>query len=173
MARILVVREERCLGCKSCVIQCAMAHSNCGTLAEAVASADRPQSRLHVEALGDIAMPLQCRHCEDAPCASVCPTEGITRQDEQAVPVLLDQERCIGCRQCMLACPFGVIEMSRDGKAMIKCDLCIERTAAGQEPACVASCPTKALAFEELTDVLKQRRKEAVRQLARGPEAKT
>ena len=61
----------------------------------------------------------------------------------------------------MYACPFGVIDMARDGKAVVKCDLCIRRTAKGQEPACVAGCPTKAIQFRELDDWLQQRRLEA------------
>jgi carbon-monoxide dehydrogenase iron sulfur subunit len=80
--------------------------------------------------------------------------------------VLLDQDRCIGCKFCMLVCPFGVIALSRDGKAMIKCDLCVERTEAGELPACVAACPTGALKFVELDEHLRQRRREAVRRVA-------
>jgi len=58
----------------------------------------------------------------------------------------------------MCVCPFGVIDLTPDGKAMIKCDLCIERTEAGQEPACVAGCPTGAMKFREINEWLAQRR---------------
>jgi formate dehydrogenase iron-sulfur subunit len=63
--------------------------------------------------------------------------------------VLFDKERCIGCGMCVQACPFGVITMSSESKGVLKCDLCIERLAQGMEPACVSSCPTHALVFEE------------------------
>lgn len=91
---------------------------------------------------------------------TVCPTEAIHRPDEHG-PVLIDPDRCIGCKFCLVVCPFGVIDLSRDGKAMVKCDLCLERTKAGEEPACVAGCPTGALEFCEIGDWLKRRRQDA------------
>lgn len=165
MAKVIVVEEGRCLGCKSCTIACAMAHTEAETLVEAVWSENPPQPRVHVEPIGAGAMPLQCRHCEDAPCVAICPTGAIRRVSEDG-PVLLDAERCIGCRFCVFVCPFGVIEMSRDGKAMTKCDQCVDRTQAGEEPACVAACPTGALRFVELNDWLRQRRHRAAARVA-------
>lgn len=159
MAKIIVVDEVRCLGCKSCVIQCALAHSQAGTLVEALGADPPPQARVYVEPAEQYGTPLQCRHCEDAPCVAVCPTEALSRSGE-GQPVLLDAERCIGCKCCIFICPFGVIEMSRDGRAAVKCDLCAERTAAGLEPACVTACPTGALKFVDLSDELKRRRRE-------------
>ena len=167
MAKIIVVDEQRCLGCRSCELECAMAHTEASSLVEALSAEVPPQSRVHVEALGPFGMPLQCRHCEDAPCMAVCPTEAIHRPSPDG-PVLLDPERCIGCRCCLIVCPFGVIDLSRDGKAMIKCDLCQERTQAGQDPACVAACPTGALKFEEVEEYLRRRRRQAVRKIAAG-----
>jgi len=161
MAKVIVVDEDRCLGCKSCVLECALAHSEAETLVEALRADVPPQPRVHVEQGGQYGTPLQCRHCEDAPCIAVCPTEAIRRTGDDQ-PVLLDRDRCIGCKCCIFICPFGVIEMSRDGKAAVKCDLCAERTAAGRDPACVAACPTGALRFVELDEELKRRRREVV-----------
>ena len=162
MAKTIITHSERCLGCKTCELECAMAHSSVSTLVEALHSENMPQSRIHVEALGGFGMPMQCRHCEDAPCVFVCPTHAIHRFADDD-PVLLDAEKCIGCRVCLFVCPFGVIEMSRNGKAMVKCDQCLERTEIGQEPACVAGCPTGALEFTDITDYLRERRREAAR----------
>jgi len=158
------------------MIECAMAHTSAGSLAEAISSDDPPQSRVHLVPVGQFGIPLQCRHCEDAPCIAVCPTEAIHRLEDGG-PVLLDQDRCIGCKFCLLACPFGVISLSRNGKAMIKCDLCAERTEAGEQPACVSGCPTGALRFEEIEEWLTGRRRQAALRLAeshtganRGPQ---
>jgi len=167
MAKMIVVNEQRCLGCRQCTIECAMAHTDARTLAEALSLQQPPQPRVHVEAVGASGMPLQCRHCEDAPCLAICPTGAISRPAEGG-PVLLDAERCIGCKFCLLVCPFGVIELSRDGKAAIKCDQCFERTEAGEAPACVAGCPTGALEFRDVTEWLAERRRQAVAAVARA-----
>lgn len=160
MAKMIVVNPERCLACKSCVLECALAHSRASTLIEALRQETPPQSRVHVEAIGEFGMPLQCRQCEDAPCVAVCPTEALYRH-VAGDPVLLDGDKCIGCKFCIVACPFGAIDLSRDGKAIVKCDLCIERTAAGEQPACVAACHTGALKFEDVQYFLKVRRQHA------------
>ena len=173
MPRMIVVREERCLGCKSCMIACGMAHTEASSLEEAMRLESRPQSRMHLEPVGRYGTPINCQQCEDAPCVSVCPTGAMARRDPGG-PVLLDTERCIGCKFCIVVCPFGVIELSRDGKAAVKCDLCIARTEAGQLPACVAACPTKALQYVELEDWSSRRRREAaakMRQSAETPAA--
>jgi carbon-monoxide dehydrogenase iron sulfur subunit len=170
MAKMLTVDPERCLGCHSCVLACAMAHTDAATLAEALDAETPPQARVHVEPAGEYALPMQCRHCEDAPCLAVCPTGAIYRNSEESIPVLIKPDKCIGCRLCMLVCPFGVIDLSRNGKAMIKCDLCLERTAAGQLPACVEACPTKALQYRQLDEQLARCRRAAALQLAESTE---
>lgn len=165
--KAIVINIEKCLACKSCEIACAVAHSKAGVLEEAITEWPKPQSRVTVEAAGEFGVPMQCRHCEDAPCITVCPTAAIHR-DEVNAPVLIEQDRCIGCRFCLMVCPFGVIDISRDGKAVTKCDLCIVRTEAGQQPACVESCPTGALQFCELTEILIERRRAAAKQAWAG-----
>ena len=175
MAKAIVVNIEKCLACKSCEIACALVHSKSKVLEEAVAESPRPQRMVTVEAAGEYGVPMQCRHCEDAPCITVCPTEAIHRHAVND-PVLIDKDRCIGCKFCLMVCPFGVIELSRDGKAVVKCDLCIARTEIGQEPACVESCPTGALQFCELTEMLAERRRAAAKQASAavtGPEKST
>ena len=164
MSKIIVVNEERCLGCMSCVIECAVAHSEAKDLVKALTAGEKLQSRVHVEPFREFGMPLQCRHCEDAPCITICPTEAIRRPVENG-PVLIESDRCIGCKFCMIVCPFGVIDLSRDGKATVKCDLCIERTEEGKEPACVTACPTGALEFADLDEWLKRRRQQAAKRL--------
>lgn len=165
MPKMVVVNTERCLGCKSCMLACALAHAEARSLVEAVTTGTPLEPRIHVEPGGRFGIPLHCQHCEDAPCVAVCPTEALRRAAPGA-PVLLEAERCIGCRYCLVACPFGVIGLSRTGKASIKCDLCVERTKAGEEPACVAACPTGALVFCEVEAWLRERRLRAAERVA-------
>ena len=164
MGKTIVVNIEKCLACKSCEIACALAHSKSKVLEEAVAESPRPQRMVTVEAAGEFGVPMQCRHCEDAPCITVCPTAAI-HQHEVNGPVLIERDKCIGCRFCLIVCPFGVINISRDGKAVTKCDLCIERTKMGEEPACVEACPTKALKLASVEELAAERRRAAAREL--------
>jgi carbon-monoxide dehydrogenase iron sulfur subunit len=160
----IMVDIEKCLACKSCEIACAVAHSKSKDLQEATQELPKPQRRVTVQAAGEFAVPLQCRHCEDAPCIMVCPTAAIHREEADG-PVLIEQDRCIGCKYCLVVCPFGVIEVSRDGKAMVKCDLCIERAKAGQEPACVEACPTGALKLGSEKELAAGKRQRAAQEL--------
>jgi anaerobic carbon-monoxide dehydrogenase iron sulfur subunit len=159
VAKFILSDETRCLACRQCMVDCAMAHTEAETVVEAFNADPPPQPRMHVEPRGKGGAPMQCRHCEDAPCIAICPVDAIQRLVPDG-PVLLDPETCVGCKQCISACPFGAIYLPRgDSKIVVKCDLCIARTEAGEEPACVAGCPTGALQFRDFDDEdLKQQR---------------
>jgi carbon-monoxide dehydrogenase iron sulfur subunit len=162
--KTIICRIDRCMACHSCEIACALAHSGSQDLTEALQQDPKPRSRVTVVAAGEHGLPLQCRHCENAPCLMVCPTEAIHREGDRG-PVLIDEERCIGCKLCMTVCPFGVIDLAPGGKAVVKCDLCAKRTAAGLEPACVAACLTKALQFVDIDEYNKNKRKAAAERI--------
>jgi carbon-monoxide dehydrogenase iron sulfur subunit len=106
-----------------------------------------------VIAVGTEPVPLVCNQCEDAPCLTVCPTEAIHRESREG-PVMLAPERCIGCKACVMACPFGMVHLGQDGITAVKCDLCADRLAEGRQPACVEACITGALEVRELEDVV-------------------
>lgn len=165
MGKVIVVNIEKCLACKSCEMACAVAHSESKVLEEAICQSPEPQQRLTVEAVAEFAVPLQCRHCEDAPCIAVCPTGAINRHGAED-PVLIKADLCIGCKFCLMACPFGVINVSRDGKAVVKCDLCVDRTTTGAQPACVEACPTKALKLADEKELAADKRKLAASEAA-------
>jgi len=151
MKQMLVVKIDRCLGCKSCEIACAVEHSTSRDLFEAVKELPAPQTRVRVVQGETFAAPLQCRQCEDAPCVAICPTKALHRGAGE--PVILDKELCIGCTWCVVACPFGVITLDRRGGAVVKCDQCFARAERGEVPACVEACPSGALEIEELEAV--------------------
>jgi carbon-monoxide dehydrogenase iron sulfur subunit len=146
MAKRIVVKKDRCLACGQCMIACALAHSDAESLVEAAQADSPPESRIRINERKGKPVPVQCHHCKKTPCIDACPENAISRPGEDG-PVLLDRQLCIGCKLCMEACPFDAIFLPREGKALLKCDLCIERTAAGDEPACVSACPVCALEF--------------------------
>jgi carbon-monoxide dehydrogenase iron sulfur subunit len=170
MSRKITCTISRCMGCRTCELACAVAHSASGDLEAMVAAGERPGYRIHVEHYGPWAIPLTCQHCEEAACALACPT-GAVRRLAPGKPVLLDDQKCIGCSMCVQACPFGVMAMRPSGKVALKCDLCIARLAKGLEPACVGSCPTRALALEDEPASNKEKRLATVERMAAAMEA--
>ncbi len=139
---IIVTDLEKCIGCHSCELACAVRWSTSGALSEAMLESPRPASRVHVLGIAKQPVPLQCQQCDDAPCASACPTKALCRAESHQ-PVFFRREICIGCSSCVLACPFGVLRRA-DGGIMAKCDLCWDRLAEGRHPACVDACKTRA-----------------------------
>jgi len=142
----ILVRTELCLGCKSCEIACATAHSTSKNLIAALFERQKPQKRVFVETNGQLNLPLQCRQCADTPCVHAC-MSGAMFIDEVTGLALLDESKCVGCWMCVMTCPFGVITQNKERQLAIKCDRCQELSF---DPACVKACPTKALVFEEV-----------------------
>ena len=157
MKKMIYLDIRKSLGCKSCVFAFAVEHSVSKNKMEAISETPRPKARIHMAVAEGTAVPLQCRHCEDAPCVTVCPTEAIEKLGPQE-PVIIHPKRCIGCKFCMVACPFGIISLSDEGKAALKCDRCIDRQKAGKIPACVEACPTGALQFLSIDEINAQKR---------------
>jgi len=160
----IVADPTKCLACRACEVACALSHADSDDLAEAIFK-QGATPRIYIELAGEVAVPLQCRHCEDAPCVRVCPSGALSRPSK-AEPVLVDQERCIGCAFCVQACPFGVIRIASNDKVVIKCDLCVERQGEGLEPACVTACPVGALVFADVDDGAKKARARTAAQAA-------
>lgn len=164
MAKKVVVNIEKCLGCGSCEFYCAIAHSSSKDPNKIVAEGERPGYRVNVESYGQRPVPVTCRQCDEPACVMACPTGAVHRNSE-GKPVLVDDERCIGCSMCVQACPFGVMTSKTSGKGVLKCDLCVERLAQGMEPACVTACLTGALVFEEEDTFNRDKRKKAAEQM--------
>lgn len=153
---------EKCLGCKSCELACAVGHSKSKNLYSAVKEKPLPKQRMFVQSCllaekvtvsqpGGVSRrwfyPLQCRHCEEPTCLYACMSAAISKDSENGV-VSIDKNRCVGCGMCIMSCPFGALIMDKDEKITLKCDLCFEK----DELACVAACPTKSLFFGTLEE---------------------
>jgi Fe-S-cluster-containing dehydrogenase component len=138
----------RCIGCKACVQAC----EECDT--------HRGRSMIHLETIqrSDSVQtaPQVCMHCHDPICARVCPADAIKQTPDGVVQSSL-KPRCIGCSNCVLACPFGVPKYYAELDQMMKCDMCYDRTSSGKRPMCATVCPSQALAFTTLEEIEKTR----------------
>lgn len=175
MNYFVVADPIKCIGCRTCMIACVVEHSEENIFYQ------KPEDinfnpKLEVVKNAQVSAPIQCRQCEDAPCAKACPQNAISRVNNA---IYVDQKKCIGCKNCMLACPLGAINLNDkesgelvdlstipDDKLFCienmvanKCDLC-----AGSEdgPACVRVCLTNAFKIvyeEDLETSIKNKRK--------------
>ncbi|MCQ4866031.1 4Fe-4S dicluster domain-containing protein [Pseudoflavonifractor phocaeensis] len=133
---------EKCSACGACAVAC-MDQNDIDPDSELpfrnVFCVDRRDSA----GVESVCASLSCMHCADAPCVPACPSACLAKDAETGF-TLYDNQNCIGCHSCAMACPFGVPSFNREGK-MEKCDGCSVRLAHGMEPACVRVCPTGAL----------------------------
>lgn len=170
MNSFVIADPGLCIGCHTCEVACVSAHSADNMFLQQEENPDF-YPRLRVMETDQVTAPVQCRQCEDAPCANVCPNGSITNIGSS---ISINQDTCIGCKTCMLVCPFGAIAMVpefRGGQKQVqpglrsntngvwarkerlvasKCDLCEE---SGNGPACVQICPTHALQLVVPDDV--------------------
>lgn len=139
-------KEEYCLGCRLCEVYCVVNHSESQDIIKAY-KLEEITPRIVIESKGIRSFALQCRHCDDAACRKACIT-GALERDPKTGEVTYDQDKCVGCWTCIMACSYGVIQRDESSQKVIsKCDLCGEKEE--KEPACVANCPNGALVFED------------------------
>lgn len=156
---VFVIDQSRCIGCQACVQGC----MECGT--------HRGHSMIHLDHIGGAestqTAPMVCMHCEDPTCAQVCPADAIKQTEEGIVQSAL-KPRCIGCSNCVLACPFGVPKYQVEFDQMMKCDMCLDRTSEGLAPMCASVCPSEALWFGTADEFAERRRGSLVRDFLFG-----
>lgn len=160
----IFVRPERCMGCHSCEMACAVAHSESKSLYAALHEKPTPKSRIYVEwvAPETTAVPIVCRHCEDAPCMHACIAGAISRSSDAAVTT--DEDKCIGCWTCVMVCPYGVIGRHLEARKAYRCDRCPEL----DTPACVSACPSHALSYQSVQNYARANRQKASVELLAG-----
>lgn len=145
MSKVLMIHPDKCTGCQNCSLACGFQHE----------SQFRPTAtRVHVyswEREG-FSVPVMCQQCDDAPCMKVCPTAALYRE-KGTILVAFEKTKCIGCRMCTIACPFGCAVYDGVTASIQKCDTC-----AG-DPACVKSCPSQALEYVEDSIATRSRKK--------------
>lgn len=132
MGMIFKVTVERCIACGKCELACAFAHGSEG----------RPsKTRINILRRGpELGTPVVCFQCADASCEAVCPTAALVRNPVTGA-IDMVRDRCISCRMCVAACPFGNMLWDEAYQCVQKCDLC------GGDPKCVPFCPTGALSY--------------------------
>lgn len=157
----LLVDVDLCYGCFSCEVACKQEHG-VGVGPHFIKVMQVGPVRIGGKLVMDF-VPMACKHCGQAPCIEACPEGAIYKRSDGVV--LINEEKCIGCRMCLEACPFGAPQFIAEKNKVQKCDLCVERTDRGLLPACVHHCPTEALIFGDssvLSERLRKRRAEAV-----------
>jgi Fe-S-cluster-containing dehydrogenase component len=165
----MVIDLKRCVGCNSCTLACrAEKGTPAGILYHRVEKHEvgkYPSARMQF-------LPMPCMHCQEPACLEVCPTGATYRRDDGIV--LIDHNKCVGCRYCVLACPYDARQFLRhvdnyyddgtitpyealkhqdfDKGTAVKCDFCVTRVDKGRLPACVETCPATARHFGNLDD---------------------
>jgi len=129
----LIYDATLCTGCRACELACSF-------VSEGVFSPAKSRIRVVRMDSEGVDVPVGCFHCEDAPCALVCPVRAIARNRETDA-ILIDSDVCIGCKQCITICPFAAIHVDIEKRIVYKCDLC------QGEPECVKWCFTGALQY--------------------------
>lgn len=130
----LMFFRKDCMGCHACEVACKMEHG-----------LETGPRLVRVLEHGADFFPVYCHHCANAPCRQACPVDAIDKTADGIV--LIDDALCIGCGECIEACPFGAMQFDDEQGLAVKCDLCVHRVSAGMAPACSLVCATGCIAW--------------------------
>ncbi|MFC1858130.1 4Fe-4S dicluster domain-containing protein [Thermodesulfobacteriota bacterium] len=151
MKKMLFVDADKCVACRTCELACSFAKTSVlDPLRSRITNFNFPGTPFRTSTT--------CQQCEEPACAVICPSRALSR-DPITGAILVDKERCVGCKMCMQVCPFGTIHLDSEERIAVKCDLC------GGDPVCVKFCIPGALQYIEVKDVVRQRGKRFVDKL--------
>jgi Fe-S-cluster-containing dehydrogenase component/formate-dependent nitrite reductase membrane component NrfD len=135
-----IIDNRKCIGCHACTTACKSEHDVAigvnRTYVKQVEKGEFPNTRR-------IFSVMRCNHCTDAPCVEICPVEALYTREDGIVD--FDNNRCIGCKSCMQACPYDALYIDPNTQTAAKCNYCAHRVDVGREPACVSVCPEHAI----------------------------
>ena len=142
-----VIDNRTCIGCHACTVACKSEHH-----------VPIGVNRTHVKYIEKGSYPHstrefsvhRCNHCEDSPCTTICPTTALFTRSDGIVD--FDDDRCIGCKSCMQACPYDALYIDPNKGTAAKCNYCAHRIENSYEPACVIVCPTESIVSGDLDD---------------------
>ncbi len=160
--------QTRCTGCHTCVVSCKDWHDVPAGPVGFRRVETREEGRFPNVKVFHLS--ISCNHCKKPPCADACPEDAIIKREDDGI-VLIDREKCTGCRICESACPYDAISfLAQEDTVARKCDFCTDRLENGEPPVCVAACPMRALDFGDFEQLL--RRPDVATHVAHLPEGK-
>ncbi len=158
--------STRCVGCQTCEATCAEANGLPAPEGTPEAGVTRKTDESHRtvvnafnSAKGEVYLKKQCMHCNEPACTAACLTQAMFKTKEG--PVIWRGDKCMGCRYCMVSCPFDIpkFEYHSANPKIEKCNMCYGRISEGKVPACVETCPAEALVFGKRKDLIKEARR--------------
>lgn len=152
MARIFFIDPSKCTGCRTCELVCSIIN-------EGIANPCLSRIRIIDDKYQGVRVPMICQQCQDAVCISVCPTGALTRYEELGI-VRCNEDRCIGCRMCVVTCPFGAMGFDALAKKVFKCELC------DGDPECIKCCDEDAIKYVEPDVLMMDKKREAFESLS-------
>ncbi len=152
MGKVLVINHEKCTGCRLCELVCSVYH-------EGVSNAARSRIRIMKWESEGLYIPMSCQQCQDAPCKIICPLKAISL-DEKLGRLVVNLDKCIGCRSCVAVCPFGAMNFNVMDRKVFKCDLC------DGEPQCARFCEVKAVEYLDADQVSVSKKRSAAERIS-------
>lgn len=160
----VLVNTTRCVGCQTCEEACAEANNLPEPTYDDPSPTRQPDTNqfsvitMFDTDVGEVYVKKQCMHCNQPACASACLTKAMLKTEEG--PVVWREDKCMGCRFCMISCPFDIPKFEYDSPVpkISKCTMCWSRLKEGEQPACVENCPEEALIFGKRRDLIEEAR---------------